>query len=79
LLVPAGCAHGFVSTRDGTEVIYVASEQHAPEHEDGLRFDDPMLAIHWPVEVVHLSEKDSAWAPAKCRISGISERFAGVR
>ena len=78
LFVPTGFAHGFVSTEAESEVIYVASEQHAPECEDGLRFDDETLRIHWPVEVLHLSEKDASWDPVESRVDALKTRFSAL-
>jgi len=60
LLVPAGYAHGFVTLEPDTEVIYKVSRPYSRDHERAVRFDDPRLAIAWPVEAsaMQLSEKD---------------------
>jgi dTDP-4-dehydrorhamnose 3,5-epimerase len=62
LFVPKGFAHGFVTLEDDTEVLYKASAAYAPELERTIRFDDPAIAIEWPVDPgsVILSEKDRA-------------------
>jgi dTDP-4-dehydrorhamnose 3,5-epimerase len=62
LFVPKGFAHGFVTLEDDTEVLYKASAAYAPELERTIRFDDPAIAIGWPVDGgrVILSEKDRA-------------------
>lgn len=59
--VPEGFAHGFVVTSDGAEMLYKATDYYAPEHERTLLWNDPDLAIRWPVagEPV-LSRKDAA-------------------
>lgn len=61
LYVPKMFAHGFQTLEDGTEVLYQISEFYAQDKATGLRFDDPKLGIHWPVEVSCISEKDQNW------------------
>ena len=60
ILVPGGFAHGLVTLEPDTEVIYKVSNLYSPEHDKGLLWNDPALAIAWPVtgaEAV-LSAKD---------------------
>lgn len=59
--VPPGCAHGFLTLTDDAEVLYPVSEAYAPEHERGLRYDDPAVAIDWPAPINRISDKDRAW------------------
>lgn len=61
LYVPRGFAHGFVTLSDDAEVIYLVSAPYAPEHERGLRWDDPAIGIDWPRHPVEMSEKDANW------------------
>ncbi len=61
LYIPRGCAHGFQTLRDDTEVLYQMSEYHAPGHERGLRHDDPAIDIAWPLPVSVISDRDRAW------------------
>lgn len=60
LLLPRGFAHGFQALTDNCELLYLHSAAYAPEAEAGLRFDDPGLAIHWPLPVAQLSARDQA-------------------
>ena len=48
LYVPEGCAHGFLTLRDDSEVFYQISCAYHPESSRGVRWDDPLLAIAWP-------------------------------
>jgi len=61
LYVPRGFAHGFVTLSDDAEVVYLVSAPYAPDHERGLRWNDPLFAIEWPRQPVELSDKDSNW------------------
>jgi len=49
LWVPEGFAHGFVVTSDHAEFLYKTTDYYAPEHERSLLWNDPALAIDWPV------------------------------
>jgi len=49
LFVPANFAHGYVTLDPDTEVFYKVSDHYAPDCEAGIRFDDPQLAIDWPL------------------------------
>ena len=58
LYVPEGCAHGFLTLEEGTEVFYQISEFQSPESARGVRFDDPAFGIAWPEKVEVISERD---------------------
>ena len=61
LWIPEGFAHGFLVTSDVAETVYRATDYYAPQHERTLLWNDPALAIVWPLtEAPVLSAKDSA-------------------
>jgi dTDP-4-dehydrorhamnose 3,5-epimerase len=60
LLIPEGCAHGFQVLELGSELLYLHSGAWVPEAETGVRFNDPQLAISWPLPPLGLSERDLA-------------------
>jgi len=63
LWVPPGFAHGFLVLSDSAEFLYKTTDYYAPEHERCIRWDDPQLAIPWPLEgAPALSAKDQAGA-----------------
>jgi dTDP-4-dehydrorhamnose 3,5-epimerase len=61
LYIPEGCAHGFQTLADNTEAFYQMSEFYHPESARGIRWNDPALAIPWPVTNPTLSERDVAF------------------
>jgi dTDP-4-dehydrorhamnose 3,5-epimerase len=61
LYVPAGFAHGYQTLCDDTWMMYQTSHVFAPESATGLPFDDPALAIHWPLPVTVVSPQDRQW------------------
>ena len=58
IYVPEGCAHGFQTLEDNTEVFYQISEFYAPEYARGVRWNDPAFAIEWPEDQRTLSDRD---------------------
>ena len=75
LYVPAGFAHGFQTLEDDTDVTYMVSHPYAPGAEGGLRWDDPLLAIRWPLPVAAISDKDAATGSGqRMARSGSSQR-----
>lgn len=61
LYVPSTCAHGFQTLDEDTEVNYLVSVPYAPKAARGLRYDDPALAITWPLPAMLVSEQDKSW------------------
>jgi dTDP-4-dehydrorhamnose 3,5-epimerase len=62
LYVPEGVAHGFQTLTDSAEVYYQISEFYHPEVARGVRWNDPLFAIEWPMPDPIISERDSTFA-----------------
>lgn len=71
ILVPKGFAHGFCTLEPDTEVVYLVSDIYSKTHDGGILWNDPELAIDWPVNHPSLSDKDQI-AP---RLSEIAPPF----
>lgn len=52
VLIPAGCAHGYLVLEEGSVVSYKCSEKFFGEYDDGILWDDPDLAVAWPLDRV---------------------------
>jgi len=65
LYVPVGFAHGFCVLSDEADVVYKATEEYAPQEDRGIAWNDPDLAIAWPIEEPLLSPKDAALPPLR--------------
>lgn len=74
LLVPVGFAHGFITLEPDTEVLYKVTAHYSASHDRGVCFDDPDLAIAWPIPPVGpvISDKDRSWP----RLRDLGEVFA---
>jgi dTDP-4-dehydrorhamnose 3,5-epimerase len=58
IYIPEGCAHGYLTTADDSEVFYQISEFYHPEAARGVRWNDPIFHIEWPGIVEVISERD---------------------
>jgi dTDP-4-dehydrorhamnose 3,5-epimerase len=61
LYIPDGCGHGFITLEDETEISYQISEFYTPESTRGVRWDDPVFGIVWPLPVEVISERDRTY------------------
>jgi dTDP-4-dehydrorhamnose 3,5-epimerase len=77
LYIPPGFAHGFCVISDEAEVSYMTTAEYAPECEAGIRWDDPDLAITWPIARPHLSQRDLRWPCLKDADNNFSYPAAG--
>ena len=70
LYIAEGCAHGFQTLADDTEVFYQISEFYHPESARGIAWDDPAIGIQWPADPVVMSDRDRSFArlvTSECR------------
>jgi len=58
LWIPHGFAHGFAALTDIADVFYKMDEYYSPEHDSGLRWNDPAIGVAWPIASPLLSAKD---------------------
>jgi dTDP-4-dehydrorhamnose 3,5-epimerase len=72
LLIPEGCAHGFLTLEDNTELLYHHTEHYTPALDRGLRFNDPRINISLLTELVVISDKDRSYPL-------LSHDFEGIR
>jgi len=61
LVIPEGCAHGYLTLVDDSEILYTTSCAYAPDCAGGVRWDDPAFGIDWPFDPVVLSDQDARW------------------
>jgi dTDP-4-dehydrorhamnose 3,5-epimerase len=61
LYVPEGCAHGYQTLEEFTEMHYMTSEFYTSSAVCGVRFDDPAFSIQWPLVATVVSEQDRNW------------------
>jgi dTDP-4-dehydrorhamnose 3,5-epimerase len=60
LVVPPGCAHGYQTLVDQTDLQYDISEDYRPEFARGFHFADAKLGIDWPLPLVEISQRDAS-------------------
>ena len=68
--VPRGLAHGCQSLEDNSTLLYLVDNEYSSPHERGIRFNDPVLDIHWPLPALSVSPRDLAWPSFKKKSHG---------
>ena len=61
--IPEGCAHGYQTLEDNTEVFYLMSQIYNLDYERGIKYSDPTFEISFPHNVTAISKKDASWKP----------------
>ena len=59
--IPGGCAHGFITLADDTDVLYLMGTPYVPGAERGVRWNDPALGVAWPAEPLIISDRDAGY------------------
>lgn len=78
LYVPQRFAHGYQVLEPKTETTYLVGTFYTPAAECGLPYDDPRLAIAWPLPPVNVSTKDRAWPRLDVSEAGIRPRMVAT-
>ncbi|MCB1969707.1 MAG: dTDP-4-dehydrorhamnose 3,5-epimerase family protein [Geminicoccaceae bacterium] len=73
MVIPEGCAHGFMTLEEDCAVQYFVTAPHAPQHEAGVRHDDPAFAIRWPMAPRAISARDASHPLFDERVSPMGE------
>ena len=60
LLIPKGCAHGFQVLKPSSELLYLHSGDWVPSSDTGIKWDDPILQISWPLKLTEISTRDNS-------------------
>jgi dTDP-4-dehydrorhamnose 3,5-epimerase len=60
--IAAGCAHGFMTLQDATEIHYIMGERYYQDLARGVRWDDPAFGIDWPMQPTVISSRDAGFA-----------------
>jgi len=61
IFVPEGCAHGFLTLEDDTDILYQMGRAHVDGHAKGVRWNDPAFAIVWPAQPVVIAGRDASY------------------
>lgn len=61
MYIPEGFAHGFQTLEENCELLYLHTEFYSPEHEGGVRYDDPAVNISWTLVATDISAKDQGY------------------
>lgn len=61
MYIPKGCAHGFITLENDTEIFYIVSQFYDSKSERGVRWNDPLFQIEWPISPSVLSPKDLSY------------------
>lgn len=72
VFVPFGCAHGFQTLSANCSLVYHHTDFYSPELERGIKYNDPLLKINWPLPISNISARDNSFALLPSNFIGIS-------
>jgi dTDP-4-dehydrorhamnose 3,5-epimerase len=71
MVISEGFAHGFQVLEPDSELLYLHTAFHAPGSEGGFRYNDPLVAIDWPLPVSEISDRDAQYALLTSEFDGL--------
>lgn len=71
--IPKGCAHGFQALDDEVHLVYLHDEFYRPDFECGLRLDDPVIDVEWPLPLGQISDRDHSFKLLDDGFEGFTE------
>lgn len=76
MVIPEGFAHGFQTLTEDAKMLYFHTQFYSKEHERGVRFDDPLLNIQWPLSCSEISSRDQSHSLLNDGFTGISNEVS---
>lgn len=70
MIIPEGFGHGFQVLEPNSELLYFHTSFYDPVCEGGVKFDDPAVAINWPLKPINISERDNSFARVDINFKG---------
>ena len=71
LIIPKGCAHGFQTLTENSNLLYFHSEFYSPDQEEGINYNDPIIKIKWPLPIREISNRDKEFKFLNNNFKGI--------
>ncbi|WP_320535200.1 dTDP-4-dehydrorhamnose 3,5-epimerase [Robbsia andropogonis] len=71
-VIPEGCAHGFQVLEENSELLYLHTARYTTDAEGGVRYNDPMLQIAWPLPITDTSRRDESHPLLSATFPGLS-------
>jgi len=72
MIIPEGCAHGFQTLEENSELLYLHTAPYTPSAEAGIQANDPLLAISWPLPIQDLSDRDRSHPLLTASFTGLT-------